>query len=42
MIEQDVAEHGYWVGSMGVEPEFDELRSEPRFKALIKRANLPE
>jgi serine/threonine-protein kinase len=42
LIEQDVAEHGYWVGSMGVEPEFDELRSEPRFKALMKRANLPE
>jgi len=42
MIEQDVNEHGYWVGAMGVEPEFDELHSDPRFKALLKRANLPE
>jgi hypothetical protein len=23
-------------------PELDELRSEPRFKAMLKRMNLPE
>ena len=42
MIEQDVAEHGYWACTISVEPEFDSLRSEPRFKAVIKRLNLPE
>ena len=42
MLEQDLAEHGYWMGSILVVPELDALRSEPRFKALIKRMNLPE
>ena len=42
MLEQDVTEHGFWMGSVLVVPELDALRSEPRFKALIKRMNLPE
>ena len=42
MLEKDVSEHGYWVGTLAVAPELDELRSESRFKALIKRLNLPE
>jgi hypothetical protein len=42
MLEQDVAERGYWMGSLLVVPELDTLRSEPRFTALIKRMNLPD
>ena len=42
MLEKDVEEHGYWVGSFAIEAELDELRSEPRFKALMKKVNLPE
>jgi serine/threonine-protein kinase len=42
MLEKEVAERGYWASSFAVTPEVDELRSEPRFKALIKRMNLPE
>ena len=42
MLEKEVAERGYWASTFAVTPELDELRSEPRFKALIKRLNLPE
>ena len=42
MLEKEVDERGYWASTFAVTPEVDELRSEPRFKALIKRMNLPE
>jgi serine/threonine-protein kinase len=42
MLEKEVAERGYWASTFAVTPEVDELRSEPRFRALIKRLNLPE
>nr|ART36320.1 C599 [uncultured bacterium] len=42
MLEKEVAERGYWASTFAVTPEVDELRSEPRFKALLKRLNLPE
>jgi eukaryotic-like serine/threonine-protein kinase len=42
MLEKEVANRGYWASTFAVTPELDELRSEPRFKALIKRLNLPE
>ncbi|HET9533351.1 MAG TPA: tetratricopeptide repeat protein [Blastocatellia bacterium] len=42
MLEKEVAERGYWASTFAVAPELDELRSEPRFKALIKQLNLPE
>ena len=42
MLEKEVAERGYWASTLAVTPEVDELRSEPRFKAMLKRMNLPE
>lgn len=42
MLEKEVTERGYWASTFAVTPELDELRSQPRFKALIKRLNLPE
>ena len=42
MLEQAVEKREYLTFEFGVCPEFDELRSEPRFKALLKRMNLPE
>lgn len=42
MLEKEVNERGYWASTLAVTPEVDELRSEPRFKALLKRMNLPE
>jgi eukaryotic-like serine/threonine-protein kinase len=41
-LEKEVAERGYWASTMSVDPVLDELRSEPRFKALLKKMNLPE
>ena len=41
-LEKDVSERGYLAGTFATEPVLDEFRSEPRFKALLKRMNLPE
>jgi len=41
-MEKDVDERSSWAGYYTVYPTFDELRSEPRFKAMLKRMNLPE
>jgi TolB-like protein/Tfp pilus assembly protein PilF len=41
-LEKEVAERGYWAGVYAVAPELDDLRSEPRFKEMLKRMNLPE
>ncbi len=41
-LEKDVAERGYLAGTYAIEPALDEFRSEPRFKALLKKMNLPE
>ncbi len=42
MLEREVNEHGYWASGFGVQPELEEFRSDPRFKALLKRMNLSE
>jgi TolB-like protein/Tfp pilus assembly protein PilF len=41
-LEKDVAEHSFYASYYAVSPELDELRDEPRFKAMLKRMNLPE
>ncbi len=42
LLEREVDDHGYWATGFAVQPEFDEFRNVPRFKALIRRMNLPE
>lgn len=41
-LEKESDARGYWAGMFAVAPELDDLRSEPRFKALLKKMNLPE
>ncbi len=41
-LEKDVAEHSFYASYYAVSPELDDVRSDPRFKDLLKRLNLPE
>ena len=41
-LEREVATRGPLAIRFSVGPEFDDVRSEPRFKALLKQMNLPE
>jgi serine/threonine protein kinase/Tfp pilus assembly protein PilF len=42
MLEKDVEERSSYAVTIGIEIGLNELRNEPRFKALLKRLNLPE
>ena len=41
-LEKHVTSRAETANTYAVAPELDELRSEPRFKAMLKRMNLPE
>ena len=41
-LERAFAERDNWLVFLAVAPEFDELRQEPRFAALIRQMSLPD
>jgi tetratricopeptide (TPR) repeat protein len=41
-LENEVSSRGPLAMRFSVGPEFDDVRAEPRFKAMLKRMNLPE
>jgi hypothetical protein len=42
LLEKDIAEHSSFVSVLAVEPALDDLREDPRFKAMLRRLNLPQ
>ncbi|HKZ77684.1 MAG TPA: protein kinase, partial [Pyrinomonadaceae bacterium] len=42
LLERDIAEHSSFVSVLAVEPALDDLRDDPRFKAMLRRLNLPQ
>ncbi len=41
LLEQTHSDHDAWIVWLGVEPQFDALRDEPRFVELLRRTNNP-
>ncbi len=41
-LEKQMSGRSETANTYAVAPELDDLRSEPRFKAMLKRMNLPE
>ena len=41
-LEKHMSSRAETANTYAVSPDLDELRSEPRFKAMLKRMNLPE
>jgi tetratricopeptide (TPR) repeat protein len=41
-LEKDMLGHSELASTLAIAPELDGLRSEPRFKEMLKRMNLPE
>lgn len=41
-LEKEMNERSYWANVYAVDAELDPLRDEPRFKAMLKKMNLPE
>jgi tetratricopeptide (TPR) repeat protein len=41
-LEKAYEERDSWLNYLGLDPRLDNLRSQPRFVALLKRLNLPE
>jgi tetratricopeptide (TPR) repeat protein len=42
LLEKDIAEHSSFVSVLAVEPALDDLRDDQRFKAMLRRLNLPQ
>jgi hypothetical protein len=40
-LEKGLEEHSFWMTWLMVDPIFDPLRQDPRFKDLLKRLNFP-